>query len=252
MENYAAFAAHTDHQVNRLLDALTAMGVLDDTLIFYLLGDNGASAEGGLDGTTNELFAFNGIQDTIERLVAELDKLGGPESYPHYPVGWALAMDTPYQWTKQVASHYGGTRNGLIVHWPRGIGKAGEIRHQWHHVIDVTPTILEVTGLPAPYFVDGIAQKPIEGISMLYSFDDAGAPERHTTQYFEMFGNRGIYHLGWTAVTRHRIPWEVGTQAMRSFDEDIWELYDTGVDWTQARDLVASSRTRWPGSRSSS
>ncbi|GAA3471936.1 arylsulfatase [Nonomuraea roseola] len=238
IENYAGFAAHTDHQVGRLIDALTEMGVLDGTLLFYELGDNGASAEGGLDGTTNELFTLNGLQDTLESVAAGLDKLGGPESYPHYPFGWALAMDTPYQWTKQVASHYGGTRNGLIVHWPSGIETGGGIRNQWHHVIDVVPTILEVTGLPEPYSVDGVAQRPIEGVSMRYSFADADAPERHTTQYFEMFGNRGIYHLGWTAVTRHRIPWQPGDQKTRAFDDDVWELYDTNTDWTQARDLA--------------
>ncbi|MFE3452869.1 arylsulfatase [Nonomuraea sp. NPDC059194] len=244
MENFAGFATHTDHQVGRLVDALAEMGALDDTLLFYELGDNGASAEGGLDGTTNELFTLNGLQDTVESVAAELDKLGGPESYPHYPYGWALAMDTPYQWTKQVASHYGGTRNGLIVHWPAGIEEGGGIRHQWHHVIDVVPTILEVAGLPEPYSVDGVAQRPIEGVSMRYSFADADADERHTTQYFEMFGNRGIYHLGWTAVTRHRIPWQTGAQQMPAFDEDVWELYDTTTDWTQSRDLAAREPER--------
>ncbi|MBB6343516.1 arylsulfatase [Nonomuraea muscovyensis] len=238
MENYAGFAAHTDHQVGRLVDALTDMGVLEDTLIFYMLGDNGASAEGGLDGTTNELFTLNGMVDTVDDIMAGLAALGGPESYPHYPVGWALAMDTPFQWTKQIASHYGGTRNGLIVQWLGGIPRRGEVRHQWHHVIDVLPTVLEITGLPEPYSVDGVAQRPVEGVSMLYSFADADAPERHTTQYFEMFGNRGIYHQGWTAVTRHRIPWETGAQGMRSFDEDVWELYDTSADWSQAHDLA--------------
>jgi arylsulfatase A-like enzyme len=239
MENYAGFATHTDHQVGRLLDALTEMDVLDDTLIFYILGDNGASAEGGLDGCFNEVFALNGMPDTAESMLAQLDKVGGPESYPHYPAEWALATDTPYQWTKQIASHYGGTRNGTIVHWPRGISEHGGIRNQWHHVIDVVPTILEAAGLPEPYSVDGVAQKPIEGVSMQYSFDDAAAAERHTTQYFEMFGNRGIYHHGWTAVTRHRIPWNVGATA-RPFDEDVWELYDTNTDWSQARDLAAT------------
>lgn len=238
MENYAGFATHTDHQVGRLVDALTDMDVLEDTLIFYLLGDNGASAEGGLDGTTNELFTLNGMTDTADDIMAGLATLGGPESYPHYPVGWALAMDTPYQWTKQIASHYGGTRNGLIVQWLGGIARRGEVRHQWHHVIDVLPTVLEITGLPEPYSVDGVAQRPVEGVSMRYSFADPDAPERHTTQYFEMFGNRGIYHQGWTAVTRHRIPWETGAQAMSAFEEDVWELYDTTTDWSQAHDLA--------------
>ena len=152
---------------------------------------------------------FNGAAalETPEFLMARLDKLGGPESYNHYAVGWAHAMNTPYQWTKQVASHWGGTRNGTIVHWPKGIKAKGEIRSQFHHVIDVAPTILEAAGLPQPVSVDGVQQKPIEGVSMLYSFNDAKAAERHETQYFEMFGNRGIYHKGWTAVTRHKTPW---------------------------------------------
>jgi arylsulfatase len=235
MENYAGFAEHTDHQVGRVIDALQELGVLDDTLVLYILGDNGASAEGGLEGTFNELLTFNGMASTTPEMLPLLDKLGGPESFPHYPVGWALAMDTPYQWTKQVASHYGGTRNGMIVHWPNGIQSRGAIRNQWHHVIDVVPTLLEAASLPLPYSVDGVAQKPLEGVSMCYSFDDSSAPDRHTTQYFEMLGNRGIYHRGWTAVTRHRLPWV--SDAKMSFADDRWELYDTTRDWTQAHDL---------------
>ncbi len=169
--------------------------------------------------------------------MARLDKLGGPESYNHYAVGWAHAMDTPYQWTKQVASHWGGTRNGTIVHWPKGIKAKGEIRSQFHHVIDVAPTILEAAGLPEPVSVNGVQQKPIEGVSMLYSFDDAKAAERHETQYFEMFGNRGIYHKGWTAVTRHKTPWLLMGEKTPAFDDDVWELYDTNKDWSQANDL---------------
>ena len=177
--------------------------------MYYIIGDNGASAEGTLNGTFNEMINFNGAAalETPEFLMARLDKLGGPESYNHYAVGWAHAMDTPYQWTKQVASHWGGTRNGTIVHWPKGIKGKGEIRSQFHHVIDVAPTILEAAGLPQPLSVNGVQQNPIEGVSMLYSFNDAKAAERHETQYFEMFGNRGIYHKGWTAVTRHKTPW---------------------------------------------
>jgi len=174
--------------------------------------------------------------ETPEYLGQRLDKLGGPESYNHYAVGWAHAMDTPYQWTKQVASHWGGTRNGTIVRWPKGIKAKGEIRNQFHHVIDVAPTILEVAGLPEPYMVNSVGQVPMHGVSMLYSFDDAAAPERHETQYFEMFGNRGIYHKGWTAVTRHRTPW-IMTGEAPPFDEDVWELYDTNKDWSQAHDL---------------
>jgi arylsulfatase len=170
---------------------------------------------------------------------SRIDKFGGPEAYNHYAVGWAHAMDTPYQWTKQVASHWGGTRNGTIVHWPRGIKGKGEIRSQFHHVIDVAPTVLELAGLPAPVMVNGVQQKPFEGVSMAYSFNDAKAAERHETQYFEMFGNRGIYHKGWTAVTKHRTPWQTGYDVkVPAFDDDVWELYDTNTDWTQAHDLA--------------
>ena len=179
-----------------------------------------------------------GHLETPEFLKQNIDKFGGPEAYNHYAVGWAHAMDTPYQWTKQIASHWGGTRNGTIVHWPKGIQAKGEIRSQFCHVIDVAPTVLEAAGLPEPVFVNGIQQKPYEGVSMLYSFDDAQAAERHETQYFEMIGNRGIYHKGWTAVTKHRTPWEIGAIKTVPFDDDIWELYDTNTDWTQAHDLA--------------
>lgn len=235
MEVYAGFAEHTDAQVMRLIETLEAIGEFDNTLFFYIAGDNGASAEGGLDGTYNELMALNGIPQKLADVLPRLDDLGTPKAFNHYPVGWAHAMNAPYQWTKQVASHFGGTRNGCAVSWPNGIAARGEIRHQFHHVIDVVPTILEAAGLPEPYMVNGIAQKPIEGVSMKYSFDDAGAEDRHVTQYFEMFGNRGIYHDGWTAVTRHSTPWLV-TEAP-SFEEDVWELYDTRTDWSQANDL---------------
>ena len=238
MEVYAGFMEYTDHHVGRLVEALEKLGALEDTLIYYIIGDNGASAEGGLNGCFNEMSFFNLLQslETTEYLTERLDKLGGPESYNHYAVGWAHAMDTPYQWTKQVASHWGGTRNGTIVHWPKGIKAKGEIRSQFSHVIDVAPTVLEAAGLPQPVSVNGIAQDPIEGTSMLYSFNDAKAAERHETQYFEMFGNRGIYHKGWTAVTKHRTPWDMATK-VPPFDDDVWELYDTNVDWTQAKDL---------------
>jgi len=171
-------------------------------------------------------------------LMARLDKLGGPESYNHYAVGWAHSMNTPYQWTKQVASHWGGTRNGTIVHWPNGIKSKGEVRSQFHHVIDVAPTILEAAGLPEPTSVNGVAQHPIEGVSMLYSFNDGKADERHETQYFEMFGNRGIYHKGWTAVTRHKTPWLLVGETVPAFDDDVWELYDTNKDWSQSKNLA--------------
>jgi len=239
MEMYAGFLEYTDHHVGRIVETLEKLKILDDTLIYYIVGDNGASAEGTLNGTYNEMINFNGLAalETPEFLIARLDKLGGPESYNHYAVGWAWAMDTPYQWTKQVASHWGGTRNGTVIHWPKGIKAKGEIRTQFHHVIDVAPTILEAAGLPQPISVNGVQQRPIEGVSMLYSFNDAKAAEGHETQYFEMFGNRGIYHKGWTAVTKHRIPWLLVGQKTVPLDDDLWELYDTNKDWSQANDL---------------
>jgi arylsulfatase len=237
MEVYAAFMEHTDHHVGRLLDALGP--VLDDTLVYLIVGDNGASAEGTLQGAFNEMANFNGMADieTPEFLLSKLDEFGGEGSYGHYAVGWAWAMDTPYQWTKQVASHWGGTRNGTIVHWPKGIKAKGDQRNQFSHVIDLAPTVLEAAGIPAPTIVNGVLQSPYEGTSMLYSFDDADAPERHETQYFEMFCNRGVYHKGWSAVTKHRTPWEIGGAVMPAFDDDVWELYDGSSDWTQANDL---------------
>jgi arylsulfatase len=240
MEVYAGFLAYTDHHVGRLLDTLKKLNILDDTLVYYIVGDNGASAEGTLNGTFNEMLNFNGMAalETPEFLTARIDKFGGTESYNHYAVGWAHAMNTPYQWTKQVASHWGGTRNGAIVHWPKGIQAKGEIRSQFHHVIDVAPTILEAAGLPEPLSVNGVQQKPIEGVSMLYSFNDNMAAERHETQYFEMFGNRGIYHKGWTAVTRHKTPWLLIGEKVPAFDDDIWELYDTNKDWSQSHNLA--------------
>ena len=238
MEVYAGFLEHTDHHIGRLIDALAELGVLDDTLVYYVIGDNGASAEGTPTGCFNELVILNGALglETTEFMVSRIADFGTPAAYNHYAVGWAHAMDTPYQWTKQVASHWGGTRNGAIVHWPRGIEARGEVRTQFHHVIDVAPTVLEAAGLPAPTEVDGVAQRPLEGVSMAYAFDDADAGERRTTQYFEMFCNRGIYHEGWTAVTRHSIPWMV--TEMPAFADDVWELYGPD-DWTQAHDLAS-------------
>ncbi len=239
MEIYAGFLEHTDHHVGRLIDALDDIGVLEDTLVYYINGDNGASAEGDLHGCFNELINLNGANalQTTEFMVSKIDEFGTPAAYNHYAVGWAHAMDTPYQWTKQVASHWGGTRNGTIVHWPKGIKAKGEMRSQFHHVIDVAPTVLEAAGLPEPTSVHGVEQRPIEGVSMRYAFDDADAAERRETQYFEMFCNRGIYDQGWTAVTRHSIPWD--PSELPPFQDDVWELYDTNTDWSQARDLAA-------------
>ncbi len=237
MEVFAGFLEHTDHHVGRLIDSLSDLEILDDTLVYYIIGDNGASAEGTPNGCFNELVVLNGAfgLETVEFMREHIDDFGTPRAYNHYAVGWAHAMDTPYQWTKQIASHWGGTRNGTIVHWPDGVTAKGEVRPQFHHVIDVAPTVLEAAGLPEPVSVHGVQQMPLQGVSMAYSFDDAGAEERRTTQYFEMFCNRGIYHNGWTAVTRHSIPW-VSTE-MPAFDDDVWELYGPD-DWTQAHNLA--------------
>lgn len=237
MEVYAAFLEHTDHHVGRLIDALGP--ALDNTLIYLIIGDNGASAEGTLQGAFNEMANFNGLAhiETPEFMVSKLDEFGGEGSYGHYAVGWAWAMNSPYQWTKQVASHWGGTRNGTIVHWPQGIREEGGLRSQFCHVNDVASTVLEAAGIPEPTMVNGVLQSPYEGTSMLYAFNDAQAPERHQTQYFEMFCNRGIYHQGWSAVTKHRTPWLMSGQKMLAFDDDVWELYDGSKDCTQATDL---------------
>ena len=239
MEIYAGFLEHIDHHIGRLVDALGDLGILDDTLIYVIIGDNGASAEGSPQGTYNEYIPLTGFAqlETPEFLRERLGKFGTPDAYNHYAIGWAHALDTPYQWTKQVASHFGGTRNGTIVHWPAGIKAKGEIRQHFSHVIDVAPTVLDAAGIPEPTFVEGVQQRPIEGFSMLGSFDDGNAPEFHETQYFEIMGNRGIYHQGWTAVTQHRAPWS-GSAELPPFDDDVWELYDTTSDWSQARNLA--------------
>jgi arylsulfatase len=239
MEIYAAFLEYTDYHVGRVVDALADLEVLDDTLVYYIVGDNGASAEGTLIGTTNETM-LGEAPDLLTPawMIEHVDDLGTPRAWNHYSVGWAHAMDTPYQWTKQVASHFGGTRNGTIVRWPNGIQAKGQVRHQFHHVIDVAPTVLEAAGLPFPTMVNGVLQEPLHGVGMNYSFDDAAAAERHETQYFEIVCNRGIYHKGWCAVTRHGIPWHVTGSAGKLAD-DVWELYDTTKDWSQAHDLAA-------------
>jgi arylsulfatase len=244
MEIYAGFLEHTDHHIGRVIDAIDEIGALDNTLVYYIIGDNGASAEGTVNGAFNEMANFNGLAtiETPEFMVAMKDKFGTPDAYNHYSVGWAWAMCSPYQWTKQVASHWGGTRNGTIVHWPAGITGKGEVRSQFTHVIDLAPTILEAAGLPEPTFVNGVQQAPIEGTSMLYTFNDAQAAERHDLQYFEMFGNRGIYYKGWTAVTRHNTPW-LPHEVPPALDDDVWELYDD-TDWTQSRDLSAEQPDR--------
>ncbi|HKQ98305.1 MAG TPA: arylsulfatase [Candidatus Polarisedimenticolia bacterium] len=239
MEVFAGFAEHTDHEIGRLTDALTEMGVMDNTLMFFIIGDNGSSAEGGPDGTYNEMLALNGIISDVSSQMKHIDEWGSPKTFPHFAVGWALAGDTPFQWTKQVASHFGGTRNPLIVHWPARVKAHGEVRSQFGHVVDVAPTALEAAGIPQPVSVDGTKQYPMDGVSLVYAFDDPAAAERHTTQYFEMFGNRAIYHDGWVAATRHSIPWKMAE--MPKFEDDKWELYHVAEDFSQANDLAASN-----------
>ena len=241
MEIYAAFLAHTDAQVGRLADALKANGEFDNTLFIYVVGDNGGSPEGTVAGSVNYVASYQGMPETDELMLAQFDKLGGPGTNTHYPAGWAWAMNTPFQWTKTVASHLGGTRNGMVVTWPKRIGAAaGGLRSQFGHVNDITPTILEAIGMAAPEEVDGVGQTPMDGTSLIYSFADPKAPERHTTQYFEVFGNRAIYHNGWMASAFHgRVPWNMGRQPVQNFADDKWELYDLTKDFSQSHDLAA-------------
>nr|WP_201471032.1 arylsulfatase [Microbacterium hydrocarbonoxydans] len=245
MEVYAGFLAYADHHVGRLLDAYEELGILDDTLVYVIIGDNGASAEGSMHGTTNEGFTINHMNEIeTEQYVADhIDDIGTPNSYNHYAIGWAHAMDTPYQWTKQVASHWGGTRNGTIVSWPNGGVEKGGIRNQFSHVIDVAPTVLAAAGIPEPSMVNGVTQRPYEGTPMNYTFTDADADaaEQHETQYFEMLGNRAIYHKGWTAVAKHKDPWLASSHGL---DDDVWELYNVEEDWTQSNDLAAEEPER--------
>ncbi|MBL8829490.1 MAG: arylsulfatase [Planctomycetaceae bacterium] len=237
MEVFAGFASHTDHEVGRLVEALEKMGELNDTLVIYQVGDNGASAEGGLHGLFNESSVFNGVEETIASQLEHIDQLGGPDCFNHFSAAWAVAGNTPFAWTKQVASNFGGTRNGIVFHWPNKIAARGEIRTQFHHVIDIAPTIFEACGVPAPKFVNGVEQRPIEGVSMAYSFAEPQAASRRTTQYFEMFGNRAIYHDGWFAAAMHRVPWiNVPQQPLA---DDPWELYQITEDFSLTKNLAA-------------
>lgn len=239
METYAGFGEYCDHEIGRLFDAIGEVGQLDNTLIFYILGDNGTSAEGGMNGMFNEMTYFNGVGETVQDMLKHYDEWGDSSTYPHMAAGWAIAGSTPFMWTKQIPSNYGGTRNGMIVSWPKRIKAANQVRPQWHHVIDVAPTVLEAASLPEPKSVNGVVQEPIEGVSMLYSFDNAQAKDTHKTQYFEIAGNRGIYQDGWFAGTIHRAPWE--STPRRKLQDDIWELYDTRSDFSLANDLAAAN-----------
>ena len=243
MEVYAGALSHADYQIGRVIDAVAESGQLDNTLVIYIMGDNGASAEGSLQGTTNEVAtAGNGVKEDLPFLLSMIDKLGGPLTYNHYPVGWALAMDSPMQWTKQVASHFGGTRNGLVISWPAKIKSGGGLRSQFCHVIDVVPTIYEAAGITPPKVMDGVEQKPIEGTSMEYTFADANAPTRHTTQYFELVGNRAIYKDGWIASTTPlRLPWVTVSGSEANPDDFKWELYNVNEDFSEANDLAAKN-----------
>jgi arylsulfatase len=239
MEVYAAFLAHTDAQIGRLLDALEDLGQADNTLVVYLMGDNGASGEGTLHGAWSCPSYQNGEPEDPEWLLAHIDDFGSPRCENHFNVAWAWALDAPFQWMKQVASHFGGTRNGLAVSWPAGFASRGELRTQFHHVIDLAPTILDAAGVAEPAVVNGVEQTPIEGVSMRYSFDHGEAPSHRTTQYFEILGNRGIYHEGWVAACFHgRLPW-VRSQAVEFGDSEHWELYRVEEDFSQADDLAA-------------
>lgn len=236
-EVFSGFLEHTDNEVGRLQKALADIGELDNTLFIYIAGDNGTSAEGGFVGMYNEMTYFNGVAEKVEDLIPLIDKWGGPETFPHMSAGWAVAFDTPFTWTKQVASDFGGTRNGTVIHWPKGIKEKGGLRNQFSHVIDIAPTILEAAGLPQPKIVNGTPQTPIEGTSMLYTFNAAKAVERHKTQYFEMFGNRAIYNDGWFARTIHRAPWQ--TTNLPPLTTDVWDLYEVKSDFSLTKNLAA-------------
>jgi arylsulfatase len=240
---FAAFVAYTDHEIGRVIQEVEAQGKLDNTLIIYITGDNGTSSEGGMNGTPFDLLPLQGIEVPVAAQLKYLDAWGSPQTQPHMAVPWAWAFDSPFKWMKQVASHFGGTRQGMVLAWPGHIKDAGGIRTQFHHVIDIVPTILEAAGIPAPVMLNGIAQKPIEGVSMVYSFDkaNANAPSRHDTQYFEIFGNRAIYHNGWIACTTPPAPpWLMGKAKFPDVVNGYkWELYNIAEDYSESSDLAA-------------
>lgn len=235
-EVYAAFVDMTDYEIGRVIKAIDDLGETDNTLVIYIAGDNGTSAEGGENGLYNEMTYFNGVKESVEQMTKVMDKWGSGETYPHMAAGWAIAFDAPYSWAKQMASDFGGTKVGMTVKWPKGIKAKGEVREQFHHVTDIAPTILDAVGVPEPKSVNGVEQIPMQGVSIAYSFDAPKAKERHTTQYFEIFGNRAIYHEGWYARVIHRAPWEY-TPA-NTLEKDVWELYDTKNDFSLSTNLA--------------
>jgi arylsulfatase A-like enzyme len=244
MENYAGYLAYADNEIGRVINYLDQSDQLNNTLIFYIVGDNGPSAEGGLEGTFSEMASLLGYNPGLKGMLSRIDEIGGPTSEPHVPVGWAWACASPLKWTKQVASHFGGTCNPLIVHWPDGIQAKGEMRSQFHHIIDVVPTILEASHIKAPEYVDGIKQKPLEGVSMLYSFNDANATSKHTVQYFEMMGNRAIYKDGWVACSRFGVPWVMENKDVNQLNSAAWELYNINEDFSEATDLASKNQDK--------
>lgn len=236
-EVYAGFLEHVDAQVGHIVDALETMNLRNDTLIIYIVGDNGPSAEGTLHGTLNNMKSQQGFGDDISTMLSHIDEIGGPEHENHFPVGWCWAGSSPFQWMKQVASHFGGTRNPVVMSWPKRIKDKGGLRNQFHHVIDIAKTLIDVANIPEPETVDGISQRPLEGVSMAYTWDNEEAEGKRETQYFEMLGNRAIYHKGWVAGCLHgRLPWEMGQTT--SFDTDTWELYNIEKDFSQANDVA--------------
>lgn len=239
MEVYAGFAEQTDYEVGRLVSTIKQLGIMDNTVIIFIAGDNGASAEGQMNGMFSEMTYFSGVPETVPDMLKHYDEWGSESTYPHFAAGWAVAMDSPFSYTKQVASDFGGTRNGMIIQWPAGIKAKGELRSQFGHVIDIAPTVYEIAKIPAPTMVNGIQQDPIEGTSLAYSFNDAKAKERHTVQYFEMFGNRGLYQDGWFARTIHRPAWQL--KPLNTLQEDQWELFNTHKDFSLSNDLASKN-----------
>jgi arylsulfatase len=238
MENFAGYLAFTDHECGRLLDAVKELPDADNTLVFYIVGDNGASSEGGFSGTANEVMNLNGVPSSLADTMRILDEIGEPHTEPHYPLGWAWAGNAPFQWVKQVASHLGGTRNPMVVSWPAKIKDTGTMRSQFTHLIDIASTILDVAQIPAPQSVNGVEQKPMDGVSIASTFYDAEARPVRERQYFEIFTNRAIYDKGWIACAQHSLPWRQDL-APAHWENDRWELYNIDEDFSEAKDLAA-------------